>query len=195
MCIPAAIGAIMEIVNFSLNSVLAARLGPTGSAAFDLIISMNMLLFTLVWGTCQGFALMMYFFMTEFAMLGSNDPAVRELVVSVKGLAAGGCMSSGFMFLITEVLAKQGRISIVFTYVTVCNWFIGLPISFFCAPIYGIWGIFVGLNVSYTTSFVFCSYYAYHSDWQAIAKQARQNAEVFEDKVQDDVAADKLGQM
>jgi len=228
MAIPAAFGAIMEIVNFSLNSVFAARLGPTQSAAFDLNVCLNMLLFALVWGTCQGFgmimayrlgegrpiaargmvkagggivylmvtivALLMYNYMHLYAELGSNDPAVREVIVSIRTIASVGTMCSGLMFLVTEVLSKQGRIGLVFMYITIFNWFVGMPMSFFLAPIYGVWGISLGVNCAYFLSFVCLSYHLYTSDWDAIAQQARKNAEVSESKMKESLSTEKPGE-
>jgi len=211
LCIPAACGSIAEILLFAINSIFAARLGPTASAAFDLIISVFLVLYTNIWGMTQGFTLIMakrlgqgrpvqaqgivkagtvvcygvvlgvaafiYFFMKEFAEFSSYDPKVRVEMINVRLLGTIGILSSGGMYLVAEVLAKQGRVVVVFLTLTLFNWGVGLPICFFLTPIYGIAGIFMGTNISYFLSFLVCTYFMLQSDWELLSQQARKNAE------------------
>merc|ERR1740120_393827 len=85
-------------------------------------------------------ATLLYFHMPTYAKFASHDPAVQELVASLHVQAFFGTLAVGFMYLVVEVLGKQGRIGLLFTWITFFNWFVGLPISFFSAQSWGVWG-------------------------------------------------------
>lgn len=215
LCVPAMMGAVAENAHWSINAVFAARLGPQRSAAFDLMITMFLIVYTSVWGMCQGFGMLMarhlgqgtpnkakgivkvgailvyaalsflaaglYFFNAQYAMIVSKDPGVRQQLWEIRGISAVCILLCGGNFLIAEVLVKQGRAMIVFAFTPTFNWFIGLPISYFLSPVYGLQGILAGSLTAYGLTHAVCGYYVMNTDWDEVSKKARNNAEVAND--------------
>jgi len=212
MCLPIMIGTLFESMQFAVNAVFAARLGPQSSAAYDLLITMVLFLYTVVWGFCQGFSLLMaqklgeghpnqakglvkigalvvyavmsavavllYTYMEEYTKFASSDPEVQKEMMSVRFFGSLFLVACGGVYLLAEVLIKQGRVGVVFATITLNSWLIGLPAGFFFSPTYGIQAIFAGFLASYCTTHVVLGYCVFTSDWAALSREARQNAEV-----------------
>ena len=211
---PAMLGGVAEVIQMSLSSLMAARLGPTMSAASDLTNSIELLVgacvngvaggigslmarnlgqglpkrswevtkvgMILVYGAMTTFAILMYIFNPTFARFASTDPLVQHQIIHIRFVSAFGMFMCGGLYLCADLICRQGRPEIVFTYLPIFNWPIGLPTSFFLTPILGIRGIWIGLTVGYTLAHAVLLYYLLTSDWQKLSEDARERSGVDE---------------
>merc|ERR1719499_1574933 len=72
---------------------------------------------------------------------------------------------------------KQGRPHVVGLSVVVWTWLLGIPVSYFMAPRYGLVGIWTGITAGYGSALLCLLYFFARSDWDTIAQQARSRAE------------------
>lgn len=86
LCVPAMLGAVAENLHWSINAVFAARLGPARSAAFDLMVTMFLIVYTTVWGMCQGFGMIMA------RRLGQGCPQKAKGIVKVGAIMVYGAL-------------------------------------------------------------------------------------------------------
>jgi len=210
--LPVAIGAVLEKLVWSINAALAARLGAEQAAAYDLLVQLMTLIFTMLWGLSQGFGLIManrlganlpnraagvakagvivieifafviamsfHFGIERYADFASLDPGVRRSLSTVRFIGIFALLGAGGLYIMNEILAKQGRAALVFISVPPFSWGVGIPVSFFLTPQYGIWGTVFGTTIAYSLAHVVCGYHVFSSDWQALALQVRACAEV-----------------
>lgn len=89
LCVPAMLGAVAENAHWSINAVFAARLGPAKSAAFDLMVTMFLIVYTTVWGMCQGFGMLMA------RHLGAGQAEKAKGIVKVGAIMVYGSLLVG----------------------------------------------------------------------------------------------------
>jgi len=122
----------------------------------------------------------LYFSFSAYARFASDDPKVIEQLDTLSVLIPLGFLFAGGMVYLMEILIKQGRVVHVMLSVAPCTWFIGLPISFFLAPNFGLWGIHVGNVIGYSAAHVLCAVHVFRSDWAGIARLAGDRAKLAE---------------
>merc|ERR1740121_2849255 len=118
------------------------------------------------------FALVMYAFIPTFAHVASYDLEVREYILSCRSIMAISFLVCQGATIHMELLFKQGRVFVVTAVMSSLNWFIGIPLAFFGARIWGLPAIWGGVMLSYLASHAILAYKVYHSDWHAVAVTA-----------------------
>jgi len=125
-------------------------------------------------------AIIYYFAFGAFVRLATTDKEVISLVVDsyfVPVVSLGSFPAIMCTFL-GDSLAKQGRVAAVVTASPIIAWFIGLPVAFFCTPVMGITGIFLGLIVGDVLRCIVFGTLIWTSDWKKISEESRERAEM-----------------
>merc|ERR1719384_932198 len=103
----------------------------------------------LVYSTLLLLGGLVYVLNPPFALLASTDPLVQQEIRELRFLAAVNIVAFGGLVIMSEILMKQGRPSLVFSTMSPCNWFIGLPVSYYLSRTMGLKGILIGHLVGY----------------------------------------------
>jgi MATE family multidrug resistance protein len=114
------------------------------------------------------------------AALASTDPAVLEKMSTLKPFVALVISLQLVWWPIYEVLLKQGRAAAAGMVTAACGVVFMLPLSYVFTSVVplGICGVWVGILGGYSIAMGIELYMIWKSDWEKLAEQARNRAEV-----------------
>jgi len=134
----------------------------------------------MVWlyGIVISCGLIFYLTCEKFAEIVTEDPLVREEIISVKVVVPFNMVAFGGLVMMAEILMKQGRPYIVGLVMPLCTWAVGLTTAYFLSVSMGTKGIFIGHLCGYGLAQLILGWWVFRSDWNALSQRARENAEM-----------------
>lgn len=175
ICLCMVVSALVGGVCGGIGSLMARHLGEGKPIRAAEITKVGVVI---VYGSLFIFASMVYVMNPMFAEMATKDPLVQKEIHNSRAICSMSFLTAGGLCLICELLCKQGRPHIVFIWMPILNWFVGLPIGYVLSPIIGINGILLGMCTAYFLGHCILWKYLYDSDWADLSKQARLKSEV-----------------
>jgi len=115
-----------------------------------------------------------YLALPWYARFASDDEEVRDEILSARLVASAMILVYASMFVVVEILSKQGRVAAVWLTLVPLTQIIAVPVAFSMSHTYGISAIFYGCALTYLLGHLFLAVLVLNSDWAALAKQAAQ---------------------